>query len=236
MKNSSFNDLEKQKGDILQKILAKKSILEDKKIPKLLIIQCSGAKNPDGNISSHKIYNFGENMSELRSKRNTYYQNLFDKEPNYFKEKNLSNLQNYKVSFKTNLKMLAINRYNGIFYNNKKRFNFLTKIHGSNLHLLIISGLYGLIRYDDQIIDYNLNIKKGSKNWYGNEIHNAVKEYMKKHTISNECVFYSLGKKEFTNSYYNALNPIEEWTDLWIQNGRGHTSSNVIQNDFLSMI
>jgi len=236
MENSSSNDLEKQKGDILQKILEKKDKLEDKKIPKLLIIQCSGAKNPNGDISSHLNFDFGAKLAELGTIRMKYYENLFDKQPNYFVEKNLSNLQNYKDAFKTNLRIPALNRYNGIFYKNDNRNKFLTKIQGSNLHLLIISGLYGLLRYDDQIIDYNLNIESGSKNWYGDEIHNAVKEYMNKHMISNECVFYSLGIKESTNSYYNALNPIREWTDLWIKNGRGHSSSDVIQNDFLSRI
>jgi hypothetical protein len=236
MENSSSNDLEKQKGEILQKILAKKGILENKKIPKLLIIQCSDAKNPNGDISSHLNFNFGLKLSELGTIRKKYYENLFGKQPNYFFEKNINNLEYYKDAFNSNLKMLAINRYNGIFFKNNKRSNFLTKIQGSNLHILIISGLYGLLQYDDQIIDYNLNIKKGSKNWYGDEIHNSVIEYINSHKIPNECVFYSLGIKKFTNSYYNALNPIEEWTDLWIKNGRGHSSSKFIQNDFLSRI
>jgi hypothetical protein len=118
MENSSSNDLEKQKGDILQKILAKKGILENKKIPKLLIIQCSDAKNPNGDISSDLNFDFGAKLAELGTIRMKYYENLFDKQPNYFVEKNLSNLQNYKDAFKTNFRMPALNRYNGIFYKN----------------------------------------------------------------------------------------------------------------------
>jgi hypothetical protein len=235
MRNSITNDFEKQKGDILQKILAKKGILEDKKIPKLLIIQCSDAKNPNGNISSHMNHHFGKNMSELRSKRNTYYQNLFVSKPNYFDKKDLNKFEN---AFKSNLKMPAINRYNGRLCNKELAKQLLGKIEKNNLHLLIISGLYGILRYDDEIIDYHLEMRNND-NWYGENIHEAVINYIKENNIPDNCVFYSVGQKNSPSKYHNALNPRRDWTNIWVKGSGSNSlsfSSNIIKDSFLPFL
>ena len=58
---------------------------------------------------------------------------------------------------------------------------YLQKINNNKLHLLIISGLYGLLKFDDLIPDYHFEMKKNPtwKQPLNNSILNAVKKYIK---------------------------------------------------------
>jgi hypothetical protein len=204
---------EKQEEVIQERLLTKKDLLGNNQIPKLLIIQCSDSKNQNGYISNHINYNFGNELNKLIIERKNYYKNLLNNQPNYFAKKNLKYC---KSAFVTDLKMPAINRYNGRLCNEELSFILLDKIKNKNLHLLIISGLYGLLKYDDEIIDYHLEMKK-EINWYEKIIHGSVNNYIKENDILDECVFYSVGQKNSPSKYYDALNPKIEWTDLWMK-------------------
>ena len=126
--------------------------------------------------------------------------------------------------------MPAFKRYDGIFYSPELRKLYIEKNRDSNLHILIISGLYGVLEFRDSIIDYHLEINRIPFWTQPNNISilNAVKKYIEVNDISNEMVFYSL-----SNIYNDALKPIEEWINLWIPIGRGHTSARFLEQEFL---
>jgi hypothetical protein len=113
----------------------------------------------------------------------------------------------------------ALNLYgsNGSpFYNVIMKELYRNKIDNNNLHLLIVSGLYGILKYNDRINDYHLNIDKGPDIW-DNSILLAVNNYIKENNIDNDAVFYSL-----SNNYLDRLNPVNiDWTNLWNNYGHG---------------
>jgi integrase len=95
------------------------------------------------------------------------------------------------------------------------------KINNCNLHLLIVSGLYGIIRHNDYINDYHLEINKGPNVW-GINILNAVSDYIRVNNIDNDAVFYSL-----SGNYLPFLNPLPNWKNLWLNHGgHGHNQAN----------
>ena len=105
---------------------------------------------------------------------------------------------------------------------------YRNKIENCSLHILIVSGLYGILRHDDYINDYNLKIDQGKSIW-GDEINNAICDYMKANNIPEESVYYSLSKV-----YKLKLNLKQEqekkWKNVWIFGGEGSNSSNLIQS------
>jgi cytoplasmic iron level regulating protein YaaA (DUF328/UPF0246 family) len=132
--------------------------------------------------------------------------------------------------------LTAIERYaGGRFYSEDLRSIYKQKNHDANLHILIISGLYGLLHFKDSIIDYHLEITQ-SNFWINNNysIQSSVKKYIIENNISDENVFYSL-----SNSYKSALKPITLWNDLWISGGRTanlSNSANFLLNEFLPLL
>ncbi len=116
--------------------------------------------------------------------------------------------------------MPAIERYNGRFYSEALRQLYLEKNQNSNLHILIISGLYGVIEFRDSIIDYHFEISKNPFWTQQNNmiIQNIINNYILENNIEHELVFYSLPKAGI-HSYINALKPFEDWKSLWIIDG-----------------
>jgi hypothetical protein len=225
-------EVEEQKITILKKIESKISILNNKSIPKLLILKCTDSKTESGLINNTPHYDFGINLNNLRNNRIEYYNRLIIQSPEYFKDK----LARCNIGLLNHLTLPAIDRY----ANNKSSTFTKNKvaalrncIKNNNLHLLILSGLYGVLKYDDQIIDYHLEMNKGD-NWYGNFIHDSVKKYIQANKISNDCVFYSIGSN--LSSYHNSLKPNQFWTDLWIEHGRGHAASSFWNDHFLKLL
>jgi len=226
------NDIVAKKNIITNILISKKSYLRNKKVPKLLILTCSDSKTEGGFININPYYNFGINLETLRDQRYLDYNDLLQQNPQYFKDK----LQRCILAFENKLKLPAIDRYTrnqSTTFTPGKVLVLKDCIKNKNLHLLILSGLYGVLRHDDQIIDYHMEMNKGG-NWFGNIIHDSVNEYIKKNKINNDCVFYSVGSN--SSPYYNSLNPISSWTDLWIENGRGHVSSTFWQDQFLTQL
>lgn len=222
--------------------------IQDKNVKKLLIISCSDSKNLGGEHSNSKNYfSNNENYNSLikdREERVKEYNRLIDVEPNYlfYKDKQKYIKRNkkpipkdyFKHCLEQGLTMPAIERYNGRFYSKILKQLYLEKNQNSNLHILIISGLYGVIEFRDSIIDYHLEISKRPL-WTMQSntiIHNTIANYILENQIDNEMVFYSLSQAG-NHSYVNALKPIEDWKNLWITHGRGATAVRFLRDHFL---
>jgi hypothetical protein len=205
--------------------------IKDKNRKKLLIIGCSHSKNVGGEINIEQDY-FAQ-QTELIINRNlrfNEYTNLLQNEQQYFRER-----IGYLVEQNNNhLFMSAIQRYNGRFYSDVLRQLYLEKNQNSNLHILIISGLYGLIEFRDSIIDYHLEISKRPLWTMQNNtiIHNSIRNYIFENQIEDEMVFYSLSQGG-NHSYVKALKPLEEWKNLWITHGRGAKAVRFLRDHFL---
>jgi hypothetical protein len=230
--------VEKQIDELLENLDWKK--LKDKNIPKLLIIGCCDAKSqqPIGLANGERVnYNFGAAINICRVNRNIFYTGLPAK---YFDGKKrggveVNNLYFMEALNNNNNSRQALDVYGSNrspFYNPAMKALYRLKIQNCNLHLLIISGLYGVIRHDDYINDYHLEIKKGPNVW-GNTISNAVSEYIRVNNIENDAIFYSL-----SGNYLLFFNPHPNWKNLWKVDGRRKSSSTsaVIISKFLNLL
>jgi len=205
------------------------SKIKDKKRKKLLIIGCSSTKIPGGqNIQNN-------HFSALKVERNQLlklYSDLLNSPTpkNYFNKVRKGKGKVDNAYFKdqiNNLFMPAVERYSGgDFYKPLHKALYYQKHQESNLHVLIISGLFGLLEFRDSIYDYQLEIKKFN---FWNSLNNTairdeVTKYIIENKIDNNLVFYSLSPK----NYKQALKPDHAWHDLWktIPDGRSVNSKN----------
>jgi cytoplasmic iron level regulating protein YaaA (DUF328/UPF0246 family) len=214
------------------------SSLKNKK--KLLIIACSDTKKSGGiPVCTDNLF-LDLNLPDFINNRQIrlgQYDNLLINEPEYFKKKRSGlpvNLDYFKDYRNENvLYMPAYQRYSGgLFYSEGLISRYLEKIKSEDLHILIISGLYGVLEFKDSIIDYQLKIDK-STFWIKNKnfsIQEAVRKYIEVNSIDNEFVFYSL-----SGQYKKALKPIREWNDIWIRHDRGACSASFLEG-FLDSI
>lgn len=233
--NSTFN----QKNEFT-KLLNSLNLdkLKNDKRPKLLIIPCSKSKKVGGNNEFYSMFN----LNPSRENSIHLYNDLLNNNPNYFENEKRVNINDvnsnyFNSAFNLNLCMRAIDRYDSgksAFYSNYGLKNiYLQKINNNKLHLLIISGLYGLLNYEDFIPDYHFQMSK-NPNWKNSldfSIHNAVKEYINQNNIPDENVFYSLAN----NEYRKALKPNKNWKLLWLNNKSGSpkNSAKFIAQEFL---
>lgn len=203
--------------------------LKNNKTPKLLIIGCCDAKSYQPNNLPNGKYvncNFGDSLIKLRKSRLEFYKELPD---SYFNKKKrngeLANKTYFMDSLNENNRREALDVYGSNrspFYNPDMKKLFKDKIKNSNLHLLIISGLYGIIKHDDYINDYHLEIGRGNKKWAGSQIQEVVKNYISDNKIPNTNVFYSL-----SDNYLPFLKPIPQWENLWLSHdGHGDNQAN----------
>ena len=198
--------------------------IKDKKKNKVLIIGCCDAKSwqpNDLHNGEYVNYDFGKSLDDLRKSRLDFYK---DKLPDsYFNKKKWNgktvDRDYFNRSLNPNNRRKALEVYGSKgspFYNPEMKKLYEDKIDNSNLHLLIISGLYGIIKHDDYINDYHLEIGRGGKKWAYNQIQEVVKKYIEDNKIEN--VFYSL-----SDNYKPFLKPINNWLNLWLDHvGRGY--------------
>lgn len=213
--------------------------LKNKK--KLLIIGCSDHKNSGGIPQLQNDVFTKINLPTLLSDRLVrlnQYQNMLHSKFEYFNNKKRGTLNvdySYFNECVNNHKayLPAYERYRGgRFYSNSLINKYLNKNKKSDLHILIISGLYGVIEFRDSIIDYHLKINAKSI-WSKKSNHvlrNAIERYIQLNNIENEAVFYSL-----SNDYIKALKPIDIWNNIWIKHDRGQTSAKFLLS-FLSRL
>lgn len=215
--------------------------IQNKSVKKLLIISCSDKKTPGGvNMPGNNSFedpNLYNNLLIDRGTRNIQYRDFIALNPNYFNKSRSGlgdvNADYFKKQFLAPSYLPAFERYAGKFYNPKLRNLYIEKNQETNLHILIISGLYGVIDFRDSIIDYHLEINKQTfwtkKN--NNSILEAIKKYIEINEISNDMVFYSL-----STEYKKALNPIFQWKNLWRTGGRSvnlRNSADFLEQEFL---
>jgi len=214
--------------------------ISNKVTKKLLVIACSDAKIPGGEeVKTIDIFNNIEtypNLINCRNVRNVHYEGLFANNPAYFNKSRNGfrvNVNYFIQQVQQPLYLSAVKRYNGKFYKQGLRELYIEKNTDSNLHILIISGLYGVLEFRDTIIDYHLKID--NTNFWANRtcIHDAIKKYIEINDISNDMVFYSLSE-----SYCSALKPLDIWTNLWqarvgYRNANSTISAEYLRNEFL---
>lgn len=202
--------------------------------PILLIIGCSNSKSfQSNNINNNndENYNFGNEINSCREIRKVYYREELP--DSYFNnQKRNGNIvdRQYFMNALNNNPQEALEIYGSNqspFYNPQIKGLYREKIETSNLHLLIISGLYGIVKHNDYINDYHLEIYKGRNIWE-NSITNAINQYINNNLIDHHSVFYSL-----SDNYLNKINPNTQWKNLWISHDRGATSAKFLREYFL---
>lgn len=211
--------VEKKINEILKKI----DFENLKNNQKLLIIPCSHKKRADGTDFHERNYFNSEAYKYLnlaRELRKYHYKEFINSNPDKFvMQKDINGngdiVQvdgNYFIDLMNNNNNLlpAFERYEGKFYSYELRNLYFQKHNKSNLHILIISGQYGIIEFNDEITDYHFEIKDGVNLW-GNILTNAINQYIVEKDIDHSNVFYALSDK-----YLNKINPNIQWKNLWI--------------------
>lgn len=205
---------------------------------KLLIIGCAGTKIPGGREIQKNYFSDHESIIEDRNKVLEQYKKLLDNPipQDYFTKRRIGrepvNNKYFINEIDTKLLLPAVERYSGgIFYSNELKKLYKQKNEESKLHILIVSGLYGIVEMNDAIIDYQLEMKKTNiwKARKNNTVHNAVLKYIDDNKIEKDLIFYSLSP----TGYENALKPKSDWYNLWVGGDHGHKSANHLK-DFLS--
>lgn len=214
---------------------------------KLLILPCSSEK-VSGGMNFSQINDYFSNdqiLNFTREKRLNYYKKLLssEKDSEYFeKRRKFNNSTSQKVDNKyfnscisENLKFMeAINRYDGILYDGMIRNKIINKIN-NGLHVLIISGFYGVLKYNDHILDYQLDIKKGGNKFWTvnniNSISNSILSYISKNNISRSNVTVILSDT-YSKPLNNIVSSFKE--NLWDKaDGYGHNHVPIL-NEYLS--
>jgi hypothetical protein len=237
MSNKNKNLADKKINEVLKKIDFNK--LEGKS--KLLIIQCSESKISRRECHENKYFetDFYEYLNTARNLRKFHYLEYINSNPNYFQvvrdfdENGLrTNVDgNYFIDCLNGTNYIpAFERYNGIFYSYELKNLYSQKNSETNLHILIISGLYGILEFRDGIVDYHFEMKKGPKIW-GNCLTNTINQYIQENEIDHNAVFYCL-----SNDYVKNITPNVRWKNIWIKNGGSGsltTSAKFLRDYFL---
>lgn len=230
--NKSSDSAVENKSEIAKVKIKKviKSIDFDKlkSKPKLLIIPCSGSKLPGGNINHIQDYFLQNNVEDLyndlvneRHQRMGQYIDLLNEQPEYFEGHGGADF--HMLNLNNGGYLPAIERYSGRFYNQELRDLYFDKNLNSNLHILIVSGLYGILEFTDSILNYHLEIKKANAIWKSTNnftLQEVTKKYIDINKIENENVFYAVSPSD----YEGALKPLESWKSLWVSGGRNANS------------
>jgi len=207
--------------------------------PKLIIIGCSNSKS----IGGENVFFSQFNLNPNRLDSYDLYHNRRIDTPNEFnvlRSGGYVNVGYFNAAFNDNSCKRAIDRYDSgrsafySFYGLKNLY--INKNNDNNLHILIVSGLYGLLKFNDIIHDYHLEMNNNPI-WINENdfsIRNEVDNYIIANNIPEVNVFYSLSP-----IYISALKPRSIWKSLWI-NTPGHgarlNSAEFLANEFLTRI
>ncbi len=225
-------------SNFIDNLIKQNPNLTDKTQKKLLIIGCCDAKSyqPNNlNNANYINYDFGALLDITRQQRMLDYMSM---NADHFNGKTRNNAVVNQAYF-----MGALNQNNrrpvfsvygsnnSPFFNPNTKALYINKIQNSNLQILIVSGLYGLLHHSDYINDYHLEINTGNNIW-GNTIANSINDFINQNSIENRNVFYCLSSK-----YLPFIGqPQNNWTNLWRNlGGRGHKQAQELF-DFLSRL
>jgi hypothetical protein len=192
--------------------------LKNDKIPKLLIIGCSDSKVEGGRRISDNNVNFNQRLNLLRIERRKFYNQLFENNPEHFLKNGSNLIKRYRnaINNENDKLMQAYLRYAGKYFTRELQEKYLSINQKNNFHILIISGLYGVLGFRDKIIDYHLKIDAKDNIWMNNTINESVVGYKTQYRIDDRDVYYSI-----SGTYTEVLRPYQNWNDLWQNRGRG---------------
>jgi hypothetical protein len=160
----------------------------------LLILSCSDTKVSGGNEIEKNYFNEAECLKEKRKEVRKFYNERMAKEPKKFKKKRTG--QNVDIEYFKNCKelMIAIERYSGgDFYTKAHIAKYKEHIDTGKLHLLILSGLYGILHWSDTINDYHLEFKNKKKFYKSSDcIMRLIEQYMNKNGITEQNTFFAV--------------------------------------------
>ena len=204
--------------------------------PILLILGCSESKSPGGTEIQNNYFN-SECLNNKRVQTiNNYNQSIVANPGNFDKNRNGAQVDANYFANCQNEYMEALDRYctnRSIFYKINQIALYRQKINEGKLHILILSGLYGVLKWDDRIIDYHYKFNSN------NSLYNAdscvldnIQEYIADNNIKAENVFYSLSNNGRYQEMLTANIP-NNWSFVWINGDRGHNTASFLFNDFL---
>lgn len=176
---------------------------------KLLVLPCSRRKNEGGfkistGINDH--FSFDLTLRRLRQ-----------------------GAADTSVVTQPHLYMEAIDRYNGDLYKNlQPQIKF--KITKNNLHVLYVSGMFGILRFDDHIPFYKKSI---ARKFWGLSIINAINKYCIAQNIPSHNVYMLLSPSTYGKAIgkYNS-----NWNDLWNTSSVRGTINKQILASFINAI
>lgn len=221
------------KNEIIEKLTNRK-----KDSPVLLILGCSDSKSAGGEALQNNYFETDCITIKRQLTLNNYNESIENNPTEFNKKRNRIPVDANYFANCQNLYMEALDRYctnRSIFYKPDQIELYRQKIAEGRLHILIISGLYGVIKWNDRIIDYHFEFNPNSS-YYSEDlcILQNIEEYIRNNGIENENVFYCLNKKyvqlvQNNNQNWNLIE--KEENDKW-----GHTAANIIRDSFLAIL
>lgn len=223
--------------NFIDELIKRKPSITDKKNKKLLIINCCDAKSMQPinlNNAQHSNYAFGTALNNARRIRLADYQAMNADYFNTTRNNAPVNQAYFMGALNPSNRRPVFDTYgsnHSPFFNPHIKAIYLDKIQHSNLHILIISGLYGILHHSDYINDYHFEINKGINIW-GNTISNAIQEFIIQNDVDNQHVVFCLSPKY--QPYIGQ--PNANWENLWRNlGGRGHNQASELI-EFLNQI
>ncbi|MFN6342718.1 MAG: hypothetical protein ACK4Y6_09990, partial [Bacteroidota bacterium] len=219
------------KNEIIERLTNRK-----KDSPVLLILGCSNSKSAGGDGLQSNYFET-ECINNKRQLTLANYNQSIENNPTEFNKKR-NRIQvdaNYFFNCQ-NTYLPALERYctnSGKLYNRELVNCFLQKIAEGKLHILILSGLYGILKWDDKIIDYHLKYKKRNTQFNDDCISECILNYISDINIDNRNIYYAISP---TGGYLNMLNNniLNVGSNIWISNGdRGQATNRMLLVDFL---
>lgn len=219
------------KPQVLEKLENRK-----KDEPVLLILGCSDSKARGGTEIQNNYFN-SECLNNKRVQTINNYNQSIAAHPNKFNKNRNDNPVNANYFGNCQNKyMEALDRYctnRSIFYKPNQIALYRQKINEGKLHILILSGLYGVLKWDDRIIDYHYKFNSLNSLYNTDScVLDNIQKYIAVNNIEAENVFYSLSNN---GQYQEMLTPNmpNNWSFVWINGGRGHKTASFLFNDFL---
>jgi cytoplasmic iron level regulating protein YaaA (DUF328/UPF0246 family) len=221
------------KNEIIERLTNRK-----KDSPVLLILGCSNSKSAGGDGLQSNYFE-SECINNQRQQTLDNYNESIENNPENFNllrngiPVNANDFANCQNEYKEALDRYCTNR--SIFFRPPQVELYRQKIAEGKLHILILSGLYGVLKWNDKIIDYHLEFKP-NESLYTNDLcvlHN-IEEYVRNNGIENGNVFYCLNMKYVQlvqNNNYN-WNSIEKTHN----DRRGTDVAKFIKDDFLAKL
>lgn len=186
--------------------------------PKLLILPCSDSKIPGGvNLPpEQRIDTFNGNieLNNFRQIRRNFLHRKMETNPKDFEKRRNRNkvgVGYFQKALINGPYLPVIERYSsGILYNNGVHRQIVDMVASKDLKVLFVSAFYGILEYNDHIIDYHLVLNgNGFPKKNLNIIQNQIDEYRIKNEIKESNVFALLNK-----AYSSVLS--KKFSNLWI--------------------